>query len=58
MKTVNQWALIRQALLEHLKRLHLSELEERDRRGYEAQPQRIEEFRVPVQLEMEKAFSQ
>jgi hypothetical protein len=38
--------MIRQALQEHLKRLHLLELEKRDRRGYEAQPQRIEELRV------------
>ena len=43
---VNRSALIRQALHEHLKRLHLLELEKRDRRGYEAQPQRIEELRV------------
>ena len=42
---VNRSALIRQALHEHLKRLHLLELEKRDRRGYEAQPQRIEEVR-------------
>ena len=43
---VNLSALIRHALQEHLKRLHVLELEERDRRGYEAQPQRDEEFRV------------
>ena len=43
---VNRSDLIRQALQEHLKRLHLLELEKRDRRGYEAQPQRIEELRV------------
>lgn len=42
---VNRSALIRQALQEHLKRLHVLKLEERDRRGYEAQPQRNEEFR-------------
>ena len=42
---VNRSALIRLALREHLKRLHLVELEERDRRGYQAQPQRIEEYR-------------
>jgi metal-responsive CopG/Arc/MetJ family transcriptional regulator len=42
---VNRPALICQALQEHLKRLHVLEPEERDRRGYEAQLQRIEEFR-------------
>lgn len=42
---VNRSALIRQALQEHLKRLHGMELEERDRRGYRARPQRIEEYR-------------
>lgn len=41
---VNRSALIRQALQEHLKRLHVLELEERDRRGYLAQPQREEEY--------------
>ncbi len=35
---MNRSALIREALKEHLKRLHVMELEERDRRGYEAQP--------------------
>ena len=43
---VNRSVLIRQALQDHLKRLQQSELEERDRRGYLAQPQRAEEFRV------------
>jgi metal-responsive CopG/Arc/MetJ family transcriptional regulator len=43
---LNRSALIRQALEQYLKRLHMTELEERDRRGYEAQPQRIEELRV------------
>lgn len=42
---VNRSALIRQALQEHLKRLHALDLEERDRRGYQARPQRPEEFR-------------
>jgi tagatose 1,6-diphosphate aldolase len=37
-------ALIRQALEEHLSRLHLLENEECDRRGYQAQPQRLEEY--------------
>lgn len=43
---VNRSALIRRALQEYLKRLHVLDLEERDRRGYEAQPQRVAEFRV------------
>jgi metal-responsive CopG/Arc/MetJ family transcriptional regulator len=43
---VNRSALIRHALREHLKRLRELELEELDRRGYLAQPQREEEFRV------------
>ena len=41
---VNRSALIRQALQEHLKRLRMLDLEERDRRGYQAQPQRVGEF--------------
>jgi metal-responsive CopG/Arc/MetJ family transcriptional regulator len=41
---VNRSALIRQALQEHLKRLHTRDLEERDRRGYQAKPQRHEEY--------------
>lgn len=41
---VNRSALIRQALEEHLKRLHIRDLEERDRRGYLAKPQRQEEY--------------
>ena len=40
----NRSALIRQALREHLKRLQTAELEARDRRGYQAQPQRVEEY--------------
>jgi metal-responsive CopG/Arc/MetJ family transcriptional regulator len=43
---VNRSALIRQALQGHLKRMRELELEERDRRGYLAHPQREEEFRV------------
>ena len=43
---VNRSALVREALQQHLKRLHDLKLEERDRRGYLAQPQREEEFRV------------
>jgi metal-responsive CopG/Arc/MetJ family transcriptional regulator len=42
---VNRSALVRQALQEHLRRLHLVDLEERDRRGYRARPQRVEEYR-------------
>jgi len=38
--------LIRRALQEHLKRLQALDLEERDRLGYEAQPQRDVDFRV------------
>ena len=41
---VNRSALIRQALEEHLKRLHFRGLEERDRCGYDAKPQRKEEY--------------
>jgi metal-responsive CopG/Arc/MetJ family transcriptional regulator len=41
---VNRPALIRQALQEHLRRLRVLGLEERDRRGYQARPQRIEEY--------------
>lgn len=40
---VNRSALIRQALADHLKRLQISDLEERDRRGYQANPQRQED---------------
>lgn len=43
---VNRSVLIRQALQEHLVRLHTQDLEERDRRGYQARPQEAGEFRV------------
>jgi metal-responsive CopG/Arc/MetJ family transcriptional regulator len=43
---VNRSALIREALAQHLKRLRELELEEQDRRGYLARPQREEEFRI------------
>jgi metal-responsive CopG/Arc/MetJ family transcriptional regulator len=43
---LNRSALIREALQEHLKRLHVLDLEKRDRRGYEIQPQRSEEYHV------------
>jgi metal-responsive CopG/Arc/MetJ family transcriptional regulator len=36
---LNRSALIRQALLEHLRRLEVRELEERDRKGYQIGPQ-------------------
>ncbi len=42
---MNRSALIRRALKEHLRRLRIVELEERDRRGYQAKPQRAEEYR-------------
>jgi len=41
---LNRSALIRQALQDYLKRLHVLDLAERDRRGYQALPQRIEEY--------------
>lgn len=44
-KRVNRSMLIREALREHLRRLHTEELEERDRRGYRGHPQRVEEYR-------------
>lgn len=34
-KNMNRSALIRDALRDHLRRMHLQELEERDRRGYQ-----------------------
>ncbi|HUE20843.1 MAG TPA: ribbon-helix-helix protein, CopG family [Bryobacteraceae bacterium] len=43
---VNRSALVRRALQEHLKRLRELELEAQDRRGYLAQPQREDEFRI------------
>ena len=42
---LNRSALIRQALREHLRRLHALDLEERDRRGYRLKPQRVGEYR-------------
>lgn len=42
---VNRSELVRRALREHLGHLRVVDLEERDRRGYQAQPQRIEEYR-------------
>jgi metal-responsive CopG/Arc/MetJ family transcriptional regulator len=43
-RKVNRSALIRQALQEHLRRLQVLDLEERDRRGYQARPQRVEDY--------------
>ena len=45
-RKVNRSALIRHALQEHLKHLHILELEERDRRGYEARPQTKAEIKA------------
>ena len=42
---VNRSELVRQALWAHLERLRVADLEERDRRGYQARPQRVEEYR-------------
>jgi metal-responsive CopG/Arc/MetJ family transcriptional regulator len=43
---MNRSALIREAPGEYLKRLHVRELEERDRRGYQAQPRKREEYQA------------
>jgi metal-responsive CopG/Arc/MetJ family transcriptional regulator len=40
----NRSALIRRTFQEHLSRSRLMELEERDRSGYQSQPQRSEEY--------------
>ena len=45
-RKVNRSALIRDALRRHLEHLRQLELEEQDRRGYLARPQREEEVRV------------
>jgi metal-responsive CopG/Arc/MetJ family transcriptional regulator len=45
-RKVNRSALIRDALRRHLRHLQQLELEDQDRRGYLAQPQREEEYRV------------
>jgi metal-responsive CopG/Arc/MetJ family transcriptional regulator len=41
---LNRSALIRDALREHLRRLEIRELEERDRKGYQAWPQTDDEL--------------
>jgi metal-responsive CopG/Arc/MetJ family transcriptional regulator len=43
---LNRSALIREALQRHLKHLHELQLEDQDRRGYLAQPQREQEYRT------------
>ena len=43
---MNRSALIREALSEYLKRHHLRDLEERDRRGYQGKPQKREEYQA------------
>jgi metal-responsive CopG/Arc/MetJ family transcriptional regulator len=43
---VNRSALIRAALRQHLKQLRIKELEERERRGYEAHPDSADEWHV------------
>jgi metal-responsive CopG/Arc/MetJ family transcriptional regulator len=43
-RKLNRSALIREALRAYIKRMHEFDLEERDRRGYLAEPQRREEF--------------
>jgi hypothetical protein len=45
MKAVQVLALIRRALGKCLNRTSISDLEARDRRGYQVQPQRVEEYR-------------
>ena len=40
---LNRSALIRNALSEHLRRLEIHRLEERDRKGYQLRPQRSDE---------------
>jgi metal-responsive CopG/Arc/MetJ family transcriptional regulator len=45
-KKVNRSALFRDALREHLKRLRTEALEERERRGYQAHPDREEDWTV------------
>ena len=46
---VNRSALIREALADHLKRIHIKELEERERKGYEAIPERPEDA-IPFEM--------
>jgi metal-responsive CopG/Arc/MetJ family transcriptional regulator len=41
---VNRSVLVRRALREHLRRLQVRELEERERRAYQQHPQDVEEI--------------
>jgi metal-responsive CopG/Arc/MetJ family transcriptional regulator len=43
-RAVNRSALVREALTEYLRRLQISDLEERDRKGYRGQPQQADEY--------------
>ena len=43
---MNRSALVREALREHLLKLELRALEERDREGYLGQPQSLDELRL------------
>jgi metal-responsive CopG/Arc/MetJ family transcriptional regulator len=43
---MNRSALIRQALQRHLRHLRDLELEDRDRRGYQAEPQQEQEYQI------------
>ena len=43
---LNRSALVREALREHLRRLEVRALEERDREGYLKQPQSLDEVRL------------
>jgi metal-responsive CopG/Arc/MetJ family transcriptional regulator len=45
-KKVNRSALLRNALREYLKRERIREMEERDRRAYEAHPQTDDEWLI------------
>jgi metal-responsive CopG/Arc/MetJ family transcriptional regulator len=45
-RKVNRSALMREALRAHLKKLHIEELEERERRAYEKYPQTEEEIHM------------
>jgi metal-responsive CopG/Arc/MetJ family transcriptional regulator len=42
----NRSALVRDALREHIRRLEIRALEERDREGYSRRPQALDELRV------------
>jgi metal-responsive CopG/Arc/MetJ family transcriptional regulator len=45
-KKINRSALLREALREYAKREHIKDLEERDRRAYEAHPQTDDEWLI------------